>query len=703
MSIRESIIELMEEKKYKPMLKEELALHFNIGRKDFKDFFKVLETIEKEGLIIRNKNDRYGLIDNKYLVVGTIEGNERGFAFLLPTDKTRRDIFIPGENMDGAFHGDKVIVNVVNEGIGDRREEGEVIRILERSKKAIVGTFEDNKSFGFVVPDNKKIAYDIFIPKNSSLNAKTNQKVVVEISAYPQKNKNPEGRIIEILGYPNEKGTDILTVMREFNLPETFPEKILDLAKDIDQEVKKEDIVNRTDLRDLKIVTIDGFDAKDIDDAISIEKKENGNFLLGVHIADVSHYVKESSLLDKEALERGNSVYIIDKVIPMLPKELSNGICSLNPRVDRLTLSVFMEINKDGKVLDHDIKEAVINSSEKLVYDQVSDYLENDDPGIKDILGNVLGELDLMKELATILYDKRERRGSIDFDFPETKIILDGNGIPIEVRKEDRRIANRIIEEFMLVCNETIGERFFWSEIPFLYRVHDEPSAEKMSTFIKLIHNFGYQLKGQEIHPKELQLLTKDLKGKKEETLISNILLRSLKKAIYSSEPGSHFGLAAEYYTHFTAPIRRYPDLIIHRIIKAYLKGHLSQKDQNKLEKILPEIAEHTSMTERRAEEAERDAEDMKKAQYMMKFIGDEFDGYISSLTHFGIFVQLDNTIEGLIHYTTMNDDYYIFDEDKYLVYGERTNQIYQIGDEIRVRLLDANPITRNIDFEVVK
>ncbi len=703
MSIREMIIGFMEEKKYKPMLKEELAVQFDIERRDLESFYKILEGLEREGIVIKAKNDKYGLIDNDYLVAGILEGNERGFGFVIPNDKIREDIFIPAENMNGAMHGDRVIANITRRQETDRREEGEIIRILERNNKIIVGTFEDNRNFGFVVPDDHKIGYDIFIPKAKTRNAKTNQKVVVEITTWPEPRRNPEGKVIEVLGYLDEKGTDILSIIRQFNLPEEFPNKVQEAAKNIEQEVDPKEAKRRVDLRHLNTFTIDGIDAKDIDDAVSIEMKDNGNYYLGVHIADVAHYVREKSILDKEALQRGNSVYLIDRVIPMLPKELSNGICSLNPNVDRLSLSVFMEIDKKGKVVDHEIVEGLINSKQRLVYDDVSDFLENDDEVAKEKLSKVADDLKLMEELCHILYEKRERRGSIDFDFPEAKIILDEKGVPIEIRKEERRIANRLIEEFMLVCNETVAERFFWSQTPFLYRIHEEPSAEKIATFSKLIHNFGYTLKGQqEVHPKELQLLTKEIRGKKEETLISTLMLRSLKKAIYSNEPGIHFGLAAQYYSHFTAPIRRYPDLVIHRIIKAYLNGKLSDQVQGKLEANLPEIAEHTSMTERRAEEAEREVEDMKKAQYMTKHIGEEFEGIVSSLTNFGMFVQLENTIEGLVHFNNMLDDYYHFDEEKYYIIGERTNKIYRLGDMVKIRVIDADVMRRNIDFELL-
>lgn len=703
MSIREKLISYMEEKQYKPMLKEELAVAFNMGMEDLKKFYDVLKGLEKEGVIIRAKNDRYGLIDNDYLVTGKLDGHEKGFGFLISEDKDREDIFIPAENMNGAMNGDKVIVNITRRKEGDKREEGEVIRILERKNTTIVGTFEDNKSFGFVVPDDHKIGYDIFIPKARTQGAKTNQKVVVEITTWPEARRNPEGKVVEVLGYLSEKGTDILSIIRQFDLPEEFPTQVKRIAQEIDQEVNMEEAKRRVDLRDLNTFTIDGFDAKDIDDAVSIEVKENGNYRLGVHIADVSHYVSVNSILDKEAYNRGNSVYLIDRVIPMLPKELSNGICSLNPNVERLCLSVFMEIDKNGKVIDNEIVEGLMISKQRLVYDDVSDFLENDDKEAKEKLSKVADDLKLMEELAHILYEKRERRGSIDFDFPEAIIILDDKGRPIEIRKEDRRIANRLIEEFMLACNETVGERFFWNDIPFLYRTHEEPSSEKIANFSKLIHNFGYSLKGQQdIHPKELQLLTKEIKGKKEETLISTLMLRSMKKAIYNSEPGIHFGLAAQYYSHFTAPIRRYSDLIVHRIIKEHINGRFNQKLYTSLEKRLPEIADQTSMTERRAEQAEREVEDMKKAQYMTKHIGEEFDGIISSLTNFGMFVQLENTIEGLVHFNNMLDDYYHFDEEKYHIIGERTNKLYKLGDEIRIRVIDANVIRRNIDFELI-
>lgn len=702
MSIRENIVEFMETKEYKPMLKEELAIEFGIEKGDTKEFYKVLDGLEKEGVLIRNNKDKYGLIKSDYLVVGTLQGNERGFGFVLPKDKTRQDIFIPAENLNSAMHGDTVVANLLKRHEDGRRQEGEIVRILERANVTVIGTFEDNGNFGFLVPDEHKISYDIFIPKAQTLGAKDKQKVVVEVTRWPELRRNPEGKVVEVLGYLSDKGTDILSIIRQFKLPEDFPPKVLQIAEMFEDHLTERDYIGREDLRELTTFTIDGKDAKDFDDAVSIEILPNGNYNLGVHIADVAHYVKQNAALDKEAYMRGNSVYLIDRVIPMLPRELSNGICSLNPNVDRLTLTVFMEIDKKGTVVDHRITESVINSKQRLIYDDVSDFLENDDERSKEKLKNILVDLTHMHELMKILNEKRDRRGSIDFDFPETFIELDEKGNPVDVRKAERRTANRLIEEFMLVTNETVAEEFHWAEIPFLYRIHEEPSGEKLQDFAKFIHNFGYALKGKEIHPKELQLLTKEIKGKKEEMVISTLLLRSLRKAIYSAESDIHFGLAAQYYSHFTSPIRRYPDLVIHRIIKDYLKGKLSIDKIAKLEKSLPEIAEHTSMTERRAEEAEREVDDLKKAQYMAGKIGEEFEGIISSVTNFGLFVQLDNTIEGLVHFNSMDDDYYRFDEENYYIIGERTNRIYRLGDLVRIEVIGADVGKRNIDFKLV-
>lgn len=699
MGIKSNIVDFMKEKLYKPMLKEELAVQFGIKGPETKEFYKILEEMENEGIIIQTKNGRYGLVSKFRMYVGKLEGNQKGFAFLIPDDKDRDDIFIPAEATNGAMHGDRVIVQITNTGQSSKRDEGEVVKILSRANKTIVGTYEDSKNFGFVIPDEGRIAYDIFIPKQYINGARTNQKVVVEITRWPEKRRNPEGKIIEILGKVGEKGVDILSLIKQFKLPEDFPKKVKNEAKNIKEEISQEEIKKRVDLRHLNTFTIDGPDAKDFDDAVSIERVGE-NYRLGVHIADVSHYVKENSPLDKEALKRGNSIYLIDRVIPMLPEELSNGVCSLKPHVDRLTMSVFMDIDIKGNVINHEIVESVINSKARLVYDDVSDLLEkNDDTKFKD-KKEIVRDLKIMEELSYILKSRRDRRGSIDFDFPEARIILDEKGKAVDIVKEDRRIANRIIEEFMLVCNETIAEYMYWAEVPFLYRIHEEPDEEKIEALNKVLNNFGYIIKGtQEVHPKELQKITKEVKGKKEEVLINTIMLRSLKKARYSSSHDIHFGLAAKYYSHFTSPIRRYPDLQIHRIIKKFNKGELNAKEISKLNNTLPDVAEKTSITERVAEEAEREVDDLKITEYMAERIGNVYEGIVSSLTPYGMYVQLENTVEGLVHFENMIDDYYEFDEDKYYIIGERTKKIYRLGDAVKVRVLDANLINRTIDF----
>ena len=700
MTMRDTIIEFMEQPKYKPMLKEELAIAFKIDKKDQKEFFKALEGMEKEGSILKARNDRYGLLNNEYLAVGILEGNEKGFGFVISKERPGEDVFVAAENMNSAMHGDKVVVNILKRRESSKKQEGEIIRILERANETVIGTYEGNGNFGFVIPDNHKLSYDIFIPKAASMNAKDGHKVIVELTRWPEPRRNPEGNVVEVLGYPWEKGTDILSIVRMFNLPSIFPQDTLKEAQAVSNRIPDDEISRRRDLRQLKTFTIDGADAKDLDDAISIERLDDNNYRLGGHIADVSHYVKEGTPLDKEALNRGNSVYLLDRVIPMLPHELSNGICSLNPNEDRLTMSVIMDIDKKGKVYAHEIFESVIKSAARLVYDDVSDLLEGK-TSLDEKLANVADEIFIMKELMDILRARRERRGSIDFDFPESYIELDENGKPIDVRKLERRVANKLIEEFMLVCNETVAERYFWAQIPFLYRIHEDPNPEKVADFLRFIHNFGYAIRGKELHPKDFQRLTDEIKGKKEEPVISTLLLRTMQKAVYSSEPGKHFGLAAQYYSHFTSPIRRYPDLQIHRIIKESLRGSLSSKRLEHLEGLLPEVADHTSMTERKAEEAEREVDDLKKAQYMAERIGEEYDGIVSSVTSFGIFVQLENTIEGLVHFSNMEDDFYFFDEDNYLIVGERTKKTFRLGDEVRIKVIGADIGKKNIDFAI--
>lgn len=704
MNTKEKLVEFMKEKAYKPMSKEELTRIFSINKEEERDFHGILEAMEKEGLVIKTKQNRYGIPEKMNLVVGKLQGNARGFGFVIPVNEGTADIFIPAAELNGALHGDKVVARITHKGKSSKSHEGEIIRILERVNQTIVGTFENSKSFGFVVADDTRISMDIFVPKSEKNGARTDQKVVVEITKWPEKRRNPEGRVIEILGYKDDVGTDIRAIIKQFKLPEEFPQNVLNQAENIPEEIPKSEIINRVDLRGEKIFTIDGADAKDLDDAISIEKLENGNFKLGVHIADVTHYVEENTPLDKEAIKRGTSVYLVDRVIPMLPRKLSNGVCSLHPHVPRLTLSCFMEIDKKGKVVNHEIVESIIESKERLVYTDISNLLENDDPEQKERYKEIYQELKLAEELCHILNNKREERGTIDFDFPEAKIILDDNGKPVEIKRYERRIANRIIEEFMLVCNETVAEYMYWAEMPFVYRIHEDPDEDKINEFNKFIHNFGYHIKGsQDIHPKELQHLLRKVEGKKEETVINTLMLRSLKKARYSSECDSHFGLAAKYYCHFTSPIRRYPDLQIHRIIKYFLNDQMTSKRIKKLKGIVPKIADQSSARERLADEAERETDDLKKAEYMIERVNEEYEGIISGITHFGMFVELDNTIEGLVRISSLVDDYYTYDEENYCYRGERTRKIYRMGDVVRIRVLRADIAKREIDFELVE
>ncbi|MGF7056663.1 ribonuclease R [Brassicibacter mesophilus] len=704
MKTKEKIVEFMKEQAYKPMLSEELAQAFNIESSDYKDFFKILDEMENEGFIIKTHKNRYGIPERMNLVVGRLQGHQRGFGFVVPENKELNDVFISAQDMNGALHGDKVVARIISKSNEGRRQEGEVIRILERVNKTIVGIFENSRNFGFVVPNDTRLNMDIFIPKSEIGKAKTDQIVIVEIAKWPEKRRNPEGKIIDILGHKNEVGNDILAIIKKYGLPEEFPDNVIAEAERIPDEIPKKEISRRMDLRDKMIFTIDGADAKDLDDAVSIEKLDNGNYMLGVHIADVTHYVKENAPLDKEALKRGTSVYLVDRVIPMLPKKLSNGVCSLHPNVPRLTLSIFMEINKVGKVVDHKVAETVIQSKERLVYDDISDLLEKDDVEIKGRYSHILDDLTHMEQLCKVLTARREERGSIDFDFPESKIILDENGKPIEVKKYDRRIANRMIEEFMLISNETIAEYMYWADIPFLYRIHEDPDLDRINDFNKFIHNFGYHLKGsQEIHPKELQALLKKIEGTREETVINTLMLRSLKKARYSAEAEGHFGLAAQYYCHFTSPIRRYPDLQIHRIIKEFISGKMTEEKIEKLRLNLPRVAEQTSVRERVADEAERETDDLKKVEYMSERIGEEHEGIISGVMPFGIFVELDNTIEGLVHVSTLVDDYYQHDQLNYCFIGERTKKTYRIGDIVKIRVVKTDVINKQIDFIIIE
>ena len=638
------------------------------------------------------------------LFVGKFVAHRKGYGFVESDEEFTQDLFIPKDDINGALHNDRVMAEIVTPATEDKRAEGKVIKIIKREVTRVVGLFQENKSFGFVVPDDKKFNQDIFIPKRGFNGAKNDDKVVCEITLWPQENRKPEGKIIEVLGKKGERGVEIDSIIRAHGLPEEFPKKVIDEANYVSSQDLEDEIARRLDLRHLDIFTIDGEDAKDLDDAISIEVLPNGNYKLGVHIADVTHYVREKSKLDKEALKRATSVYLVDKVIPMLPKQLSNGVCSLNPFEDKLTLSCIMEIDENGKVVNSEIAETVINSKARMTYTEVSDILEKDDEKLKQTFAKQVEDFKNAEKLARILMKRRERRGAIDFDFPEAKIILNREGKVVDIKCYERRISNKMIEEFMLVANETVAEHFYWLQLPFVYRIHETPSAEKMEDLNKFIATFGYHIKGdlEDVHPKEIQSLVEKIKGTKEEESISTIALRSMKQAKYSPQCIGHFGLAAKYYCHFTSPIRRYPDLQIHRIIKEQLNNKLNNKRQEQLSHIVEYASTQSSERERAAELAERDVHDFYKACYMADKVGQEFDGVVSSVTSFGMFVELENTVEGLIRLANMRDDYYIYNQETYTIMGERSHKIFKIGDTVRIKVDNVNVDFREIDFVLI-
>ena len=704
MGIKDTLLEFMREEAYRPMDIQELVSVFDINPDEYRAFKKTLKTMEKEGLIFRTKKDKFALPERLGLITGKLQAHAKGFGFLIPEIEGEKDVFIPSSFINGAMNGDRILVQITREDKNGKKREGEVIQILERANTKIIGVYEDSKNFGFVIAEDTRISQDIFISKKDRNGAKDGDVVVVEITKWPEKRRSPEGVVKEVLGQKGDKGLDILTIIKKYGLPEEFPPKVQAFASGIDEEIPLKEYKRRKDLRDVRMVTIDGEDSKDLDDAVSIERLDNGRYRLGVHIADVSHYVREKNPLDKEALKRGTSVYLIDRVIPMLPKKLSNGICSLNPKVDRLTLSCIMDIDSSGKVLDHEIVESVIRTNERMTYTDVTKILKDNDPELSKRYDYLLDDFKAMEELCNILYKKRTKRGAIDFEFEESKIILNEFGKPIDIKPYEREIANRIIEEFMLVCNETVAEHMFWSHLPFVYRIHEDPDEEKLEKFREFIYNLGYIVKWNgEVKPRNLQEILEKVRGKKEETVVSTLLLRSMMRAKYSPECVGHFGLAAKYYCHFTSPIRRYPDLQIHRIIKEFINGKIDDDRSKKLTALVDYAARQSSETENIATESEREVDDLKKAEYMLDRIGEEFEGIVSSVTSFGMFVELPNTIEGLIHITALDDDYYIYDENHLCLMGERTKKIYRLGDFVKVRCSKVDIPNREIYFDMVE
>ena len=685
---------------YIPMKVKEIATVLQVSKEQRRELQEVLDALVEEGKITLSKRGKYSKGQTKR-ITGTFQANIRGFGFVM-LEGEDEDIFIPGENVNGAFQGDEVEC-IITGAPGGKRKEGKIVRIVSHQVKKIVGLYEKSKSFGFVRPDNQRYLKDIYIPAGKEMGAMDGHKVVVELTSYGQEHAKPEGKIVEIIGHVNDPGADILSIVKDYDLPTEFPEKVLNQAVRVGKDVSEADCAGRLDLRDWQMVTIDGEDAKDLDDAVSLTMKDE-NYQLGVHIADVTNYVQEKSALDREALKRGTSVYLSDRVIPMLPHVLSNGICSLNAGEDRLALSCIMTVNPKGEVIDHKIAETVVHIDQRMSYTSVKKILEDRDPEEIEVYKEFVPMFELMAELAKILREKRHRRGSIDFDFPESKIMLNADGTPTEIKPYDRNTATKIIEDFMLLANETVASEYFWQEIPFLYRVHDTPDPEKIQALAEFIRNFGYGLKGvqDEVHPKELQKLLSRVADSPEEALISRLTLRSMKQARYSTECSGHFGLAAKYYTHFTSPIRRYPDLQIHRIIKENLRGRLNAERIAHYQEILPEVAEHSSKTERRADEAERETIKMKKVEYMESRIGNEYEGVISGITNYGLYVELPNTVEGMVHVTTLRGDYYNYIESTYEMVGENTGKSYKLGQTVKIRVIGTDKLVRRIDFELV-
>ena len=697
----EKILAMVNDHQYRPMTIDEMAQVLGFDKQEKKVLRNTVEELLKEGSLLKIKKEKIVLPERYGVYVGRIDVNKRGFGFVF-RGEGKGDIFVPENALKTAMNGDKVQVKLIRENAGTKRAEGEILEVLERKNSKIIGVYEQTKAFGFVSPEDQKLQHDVFISKSNRNFAETGDVVVVEITKWPEKGRNPEGIIVEILGKKGDKGVDILTVVKKFNLPEAFPPKVLSYTDTLSETAEEKEFSKRRDLRGDKIMTIDGADAKDLDDAVSVVKLENGLYKLSVHIADVSHYVRENTPLDKEAFKRATSVYLLDLVIPMLPEKLSNGLCSLNPFEPKLALSCDMIIDGEGKVVEHEIYESVIESKLRATYEDVTKVLQGEMNETLAKYEEFVPMIEDMRDLQRILEMKREKRGAIEFDFPESKIKLDKLGKPVEVSLYPREISNKIIEEFMLVCNETVSEHMFWTHMPFIYRVHEEPDEEKLKAFTEFSYNLGYPVKLYAgIQPKSLQEVLKKVEGKKEEPVLSKLLLRSMMQARYAPENIGHFGLAATYYSHFTSPIRRYPDLLIHRIIKEFLHGKIDEKRVRSLVPIVSEASKQASEMERVAVDAERELDALKKAEFMQQHIGEVFEGIISSVTNFGLFVELPNTIEGLVHITSLYDDYYVYDERYMTLIGERTGKKYALGEKIRVLVSNVNLDSREIFFEV--
>lgn len=713
------VYEIMCCKEYQPMRAKELAVLLQIPAGKREELHKILDMLLEEGKITINKRGRYEIVRSSSVkketgkqstkterkkgqyYTGTFISHPRGFGFL-EIPEAEEDIFIPEESIGTALHGDTVQIVVKKDSKDGKRCEGEVVKVLERGTREVVGTYQQCDGFGFVVTDNQRFLKDVFIPAGKALTAEDGDKVLAQIRDYGNKRRSPEGKIIEILGKPGECGVDVLCIAKSYELPMEFPEKVVKQAERIKETLNEGDFYGREDLRDVVMVTIDGEDAKDLDDAVSLTKDEE-LYHLGVHIADVSNYVQYNSALDKEALKRGTSVYLADRVIPMLPKKLSNGICSLNAGEDRLALSCLMDIDKKGRVVSHRIVESVIHVRERMSYTDVKKILLKEDEDLAKRYEELLPMFFQMKELSELLRNRRKKRGAIDFDFPESKLILDERGKVIDIYPYEQNIATCLIEDFMLAANETVAEEYCMLGLPFVYRTHENPDMEKMETVLEMVHQAGVKVKkGKEtISPKEVQKILKELEGMECEPFFARLILRSMKQAKYTVEDSGHFGLAAKYYCHFTSPIRRYPDLQIHRIIKETIRGKMTEAKVQHYKEILEEVARQSSAMERRAEEVERETIKMKKAEYMKQHIGEAFEGTISGVTEWGLYVELDNTVEGLVHVNTLTDDYYSFDKERYCLVGDMTGKTYTMGQKVRVWVENADENTKTVDFKI--
>lgn len=701
----QKILELLKDEEYPPMKAKQIAMVMRVPKNEYNEFLNILGNLEMKMKIQKNRKNQYRIAEKVYYD-GIYRKNAKGFGFV-KIENEEDEIYIAKTNSSNALNGDEVLIEIIEEKNKVKKAEGKIVRILKHEKDTVVGIFQNNKNFGFVVPDDKNFGTDIFISKKNFGKAKNNHKVLVQITKYPEKGKKAEGKIIEVLGNVNETGVDMLSLIKEHKLPSIFPEQVVEEAKKCGNRIDEQDIKNRIDLRNEIIFTIDGAEAKDLDDAIGIKKLENGNYKLSVHIADVSYYVKPNSLLDQEALIRGTSIYMLGRVIPMLPRELSNGICSLNAGEDRFTLSCTMEIDKNGNVKSSEIYKAVINVTERMTYTDVQKILDNSEVEIIKKYEKHIDEFKLMEELALILKQKRLEKGYLNLDIPESKIELDSEGRAINISKYETTFANEIIEQFMLIANETVAEKFFWLDAPFIYRVHETPDYEKVQELNKFLFNFGLKIKANKdnIYPKEFAKILEEIKGKDEEKVVSHLLLRTLKVARYEDINKGHFGIASKYYCHFTSPIRRYPDLFIHRIICKYLEENydVNEKFIEEYKKQAEERAKQSSEREKIATKVERESEDIKKAEYMENRIGEKYEGMISSVTSFGVFVELDNTVEGLIRFEDLGNEYFIYDEDRKRLIGERSNIVYKIGDKVKIRVKDASKLLRTVDFEIIE